>query len=196
MSRHALHHLPGIVPFAHSLLRQALQAGDQALDATAGNGHDTVLLAQLVGDSGHVHAFDIQPAALQATRQRLHDAQLASRVTLVNDSHANIRQHVAPGLKAAIFNLGYLPGGDKSLATHADSTVQALDAALALLQPGGVLVVVVYPGHAGGEAERMAVEDWFAALNPTEALAARYQLVNQPHAPPLVLALEKRPKCV
>lgn len=192
MSRHNLHHLPGILPFAHDLLRRALQAGDCALDATAGNGHDTLLLAQCVGVNGHVYAFDVQPPALAATRTRLQQAGLLERATLITDSHAHLRQHITAGLKAAVFNLGYLPGSDKTVVTQPTSTVSALTQALDLLLPGGVLVVVIYHGHSGGEEERQAVEHWCAALDPQYAVAVRYQLVNQRGQPPYVLALEKR----
>ncbi|MDO4794904.1 MAG: class I SAM-dependent methyltransferase [Brachymonas sp.] len=192
MSRHNLHHLPGILPFAHGLLRRALQAGDCALDATAGNGHDTLLLAQCVGAHGHVYAFDVQSCALAATQARLQQAGLLDRVTLIADSHAKLQQHVTVGLKAAVFNLGYLPGSDKTIITQPASTVSALTQALDLLLPGGVLVAVIYHGHSGGEAEQQAVEHWCAALDPQRALAVRYQLVNQSGPPPYVLAVEKR----
>ncbi|MDO4795613.1 MAG: class I SAM-dependent methyltransferase [Brachymonas sp.] len=192
MSRHNLHHLPGILPFAHNLLRHALQPGDCALDATAGNGHDTLLLAQCVGAHGHVYAFDVQPPALAATRARLQQAGLLERATLIADSHAHLRQHITAGLKAAVFNLGYLPGSDKTVVTQPTSTVSALTQALDLLLPGGVLVVVIYHGHSGGEEERQAVEHWCAALDSQYAVAVRYQLVNQSGPPPYVLAVEKR----
>lgn len=192
MSRHNLHHLPGILPFAHDLLRRALQAGDCALDATAGNGHDTLLLAQCVGAHGHVYAFDVQARALAATQARLQQAGLLDRTTLIADSHAHLQQHVAVGLKAAVFNLGYLPGSDKTVVTQPTSTVSALEQALDLLLPGGVLVVVIYHGHSGGAAEQQAVEQWCTTLDAQRALAVRYQLVNQGGQPPYVLALEKR----
>lgn len=192
MSRHSLQHLPGILPFAHDLLRRALRPGDRAVDATAGNGHDTVLLAQCVGEQGHVYAFDVQADALAATQDRLQQAGLQERVTLIADSHAHLCEHVVPGLQAAVFNLGYLPGSDKTVITQAESTISALEQTLHVLQPGGVLVIVVYGAHPGAEIERMAVEHWAQALDVRRAQVLRYQLVNQPGLPPYVLAVEKR----
>ena len=192
MSRHSLHHLPGILPFAHNLLRHALQPGDRAVDATAGNGHDTLMLAQCVGEAGHVHAFDVQPHALAATKARLQQAGLHERVTLIADSHANLGQYISHPLQAAVFNLGYLPGSDKTVVTQPQSTVQALTQALDALQPGGVLVIVLYGAHPGAQAECAAVEHWAQSLNVRYAQAVRYQLVNQQGQPPYVLALEKR----
>ena len=192
MSRHSLQHLPGILAFAQLLLLQALQPGDRALDATAGNGHDTLLLAQCVGEHGSVYAFDVQEQALAATRDRLQQAGLLSRVTLIADSHAHLRQHVAPGLQAAVFNLGYLPGSNKSVVTGAASTISALEQTLDLLLPGGIVVLVVYSAHAGGQAESTALQNWVQALNPDVAVVAHYALLNQRGTPPYVLAIEKR----
>lgn len=192
MSRHNLQHLPGILAFAHDVLQRALRPGDCAVDATAGNGHDTMLLAQCVGKHGKVYAFDVQTSALAATQARLQQAGLQDRVTLIADSHARLRQHVPPGLRAAVFNLGYLPGSDKTVVTQAASTLSALEQALDLLQPGGVLVIVVYSGHPGADAECATVEQWAQGLDVKRAQILRYQLVNQPGQPPYVLAMEKR----
>lgn len=192
MSRHSLQQLPGILAFAHGLLRQALRPGDCAIDATAGNGHDTLLLAQCVGSTGRVYAFDVQAGALAATRARLQQAELLERVTLIADSHARLQQHVPPGVQAAVFNLGYLPGSDKTVVTQAHSTIQALEQTLALLRPGGIVVLVIYNGHPGADAERAAVEQWAQGLDVKRAQILRYQLVNQPGQPPYVLAMEKR----
>lgn len=192
MSRHSLQHLPGILAFAHDLLRRALRPGDCAVDATAGNGHDTLLLAQCVGEHGKVYAFDVQASALAATQARLQQAGLQDRAILIADSHARLRQHVPPGLRAAVFNLGYLPGSNKTVVTQAASTLSALEQTLDLLQPGGIVVLVIYSGHPGGNAESQAVQDWVQALNPQQALAVQYGLLNQNGTPPYVIAIEKR----
>ena len=192
MSRHNLQHLPGILAFAHDVLQRALRPGDCAVDATAGNGHDTMLLAQCVGKHGKVYAFDVQTSALAATQARLQQAGLQDRAILIADSHARLRQHVPPGLRAAVFNLGYLPGSDKTVVTQAASTLSALEQALDLLQPGGIVVLVIYSGHPGGNAESQAVQDWVQSLNPQQALAVQYGLLNQNGMPPYVIAIEKR----
>lgn len=152
---------------AHREVAAVLRVGELAVDATAGNGHDTVFLAERVGPTGRVLAFDIQAAAIEATRARLAAAGLAERVGLVLGSHGDLAQHVAPGGVAAVmFNLGYFPGGDHAVITRTADTLRALGAAVAALRPGGILTVVCYPGHPGGEEESAAVVDWAESLDP------------------------------
>lgn len=130
--------LQNILPFAHCLLRKALPEGGNALDGTAGNGHDTLFLAQTAGIRGKVWAFDIQPQALSRTRCRLKEARYEN-VQLILDGHENLKQYVSEPLNAAIFNFGWLPGGDKSLTTHTETSIPALCATLSLLKEGGML---------------------------------------------------------
>lgn len=193
MSRHFAQHLSGILPFAHQLLQRTLHQGAVALDATAGNGHDTVHLAQCVGAQGTVYAFDIQEAAIHATRMRLQQHNLLARTHLIHASHADIAQYVPPTaqIQAAVFNLGYLPGSDKTITTQAASTLVALQHTMQLLERGGVLVVVVYRGHAEGADEYTAIQQWAAQLPHTQAVVAQYNLLNQKSKPPVVLAIEK-----
>ncbi len=132
-----------------------LQPGEVAVDATVGNGHDTLFLAQQVGAQGHVYGFDIQEEALARTRRRLEEAGLRDRVTLLQMGHEHMAEAVPAAwhgrIGAVMFNLGYLPGGsDRTCITRPQTTVPALEAALRLLRPGGVLTVVAYRGHPGG----------------------------------------------
>ncbi|QXD15564.1 methyltransferase domain-containing protein [Rhodocaloribacter litoris] len=181
---------------AKEIVAAVLTPGDVAVDATTGNGHDTVFLAERVGPAGHVYGFDVQEEAIGRTRQRLAGAGLAERVTLFARGHEALRETLPAGVHghvaAVMFNLGYLPGGDHRRITRPETTVPALDAALDVLRPGGVLTVVVYPGHPGGAEEAGAVRNWAAALDPHRYLAVRYDLLNRPHHPPWLLAVEKR----
>ncbi|WP_437206347.1 class I SAM-dependent methyltransferase [Planctomicrobium sp. SH664] len=148
---------------AHALVSQTVPAGGIAVDATAGNGHDTLFLAQLVGPEGHVFAIDIQSAAVSATRERIASAGLMNTVVL-QANHAELLRIIPlpfhQQIDVMLFNLGYLPGSDKEVVTKSKSTLEALMAATALLKPGGLLSVIAYPGHAGGDLERDAVRDW------------------------------------
>ncbi len=151
---------------AHARLAEHLSPGDIAIDATAGNGHDTLFLARRVGPEGQVHAFDVQPRALAATRERLAASGCETPVRLYLESHARMQAvlpaELAGRVAAVTFNLGYLPGSDHAVVTARDSTLEALAQALALLRPGGLLSVLAYRGHPGGETEARAVATWLA----------------------------------
>ena len=142
---------------AQKLATEVLRPGDIAVDGTAGKGRDTACLAQAVGPNGHVHAFDIQPEAITSTHNLLEVAGLLDRVSLHLRSHAELTDVLTPAqggkLGVAIFNLGYLPGGDASIITQPLSTNQALRAAFDHLRPGGRLICVAYTGHPGGPEE-------------------------------------------
>jgi precorrin-6B methylase 2 len=153
-----------LTEIVHARLADHLQAGDLAIDATAGNGHDSCFLAEKVGASGRIIAIDIQEDALAATRARLESTGLVERVELVLGDHAQHLgdlAHTQPSSAAAVlFNLGYLPGGDKSITTVSHNTRRALESARALLQSGGLLCVTAYRGHKGGLEEAATVEAW------------------------------------
>src|SRR5690554_1830257 len=111
---------------SHDIIRSVVREGDIVVDATAGNGYDTVFLANLVGKEGKVFSFDIQEEAIIRTKQNLEKNKLCDRVVLINDSHASLDKYIDTTIKAAMFNLGYLPGGDHTISTKPDSTIAAL----------------------------------------------------------------------
>ncbi|MCH5464506.1 tRNA (mnm(5)s(2)U34)-methyltransferase [Levilactobacillus tujiorum] len=186
--------LPNALAYSHTLLSECVGPGDTVVDATVGNGHDTLFLANLVGHSGRVIGFDIQPAALQETQTQLNLTGLAPQVSL----HAMGHEHVGEFLTAetqvagAIFNLGYLPGGDKSLITHPSTTLTAVKALLDHLHRGGRVILVVYSGHPGGLTERDAVLDFCQQLPQKSYQVLQYGFINQIHHPPFLLAIERR----
>ncbi|WP_428562428.1 MAG: tRNA (mnm(5)s(2)U34)-methyltransferase [Solidesulfovibrio sp. DCME] len=170
--------------FSQALLARILRPGDIAVDATAGNGHDAVFLARHVAPNGLVHCLDIQPAALDSTRARLAAAGLADMARLHDAGHERLGDIVPAAdrgrVRAVVFNLGYLPGGDATVTTRPVTTLAALEAARRVLCPGGALAVVCYTGHPGGADEARAVAAWCAGLPFAAWRAARYELVNKP----------------
>lgn len=185
---------PRLTTLAHELIAAHLQPGDHAVDATAGNGHDTLFLARQVGAGGRVDAFDIQPRALEHTRQRLDEAGIRSRATLHLRSHADMACVLADcqdQVAAITFNLGYLPGGDKAQITQPDSTLDALAAAAWLLRPGGVIAIVAYRGHPGGAVEYERVRAWLDA-QPT-GWATRVEPAAHPAGPVLLSTARPAP---
>lgn len=183
--------LRGAVALAHFFLRQYLRPGDRAVDATCGNGHDTLLLAELVGPTGKVWGFDIQPEALGATGARLTAAGCSERVELMGGGHERLVDYVQEPVRAVVFNLGYLPGGDKGVITRPPSTLAALGQALQLLTPGGIVVVVIYPGHPGGAEEADAVEGWGARLPADQYPVWCSRQLNRSATAPYLLVIEK-----
>jgi len=153
-----------LLTHAHTFLRAHLQMGDIAIDATLGNGHDTLFLAQQITLTGLVYGFDIQAQALVATSQRLATAQLSDVCCLFHAGHQNMAKMIPVAqhgkIKAVMFNLGYLPHGDKTLISQAQTTLQALNAARLLLCKTGVISVLAYPGHSGGDTETAQVAQW------------------------------------
>lgn len=181
-----------VLDFARSLVKACLKEGGCALDGTAGNGHDTLFLAQCVGASGKVWAFDVQPQALAHTAARLREAGAADQVVLFLAGHEKLGVYIDRPLAAAMFNFGWLPGGGKSLSTHSETSIAALEAASERLGPGGVLTAVCYPGHEAGRAEAEAVEMWAASLPQSRFSVLKYGFANQINRPPYLLAVEKR----
>jgi tRNA A58 N-methylase Trm61 len=162
---------------AWMLVKEALREGDLAIDATAGNGHDTAFLAECVGASGRVIAFDIQADAIDHARRHLGECGFAERVEFHQESHTRITTHTSPGTVAVVmFNLGYLPGGDHAIATNATYTLIAIEQAASVLKPGGLLCIVCYPGHAAGTSEAAAVEDKLASLTHEGWRVAAYKM--------------------
>lgn len=187
--------LERVLPFSRTLMKMAIKHGDVAIDATIGNGHDTVFLAELVGENGHVYGFDIQEDAMEATASRLSKNGLSDRVTLFKESHENaaacLPESAVGNASAAIFNLGYLPGGDKEIVTKPQSTIHAIEQLFKVMKMGGIIVLVIYYGHRGGEIERDAVVEYVRQLDQKQAHVLQYQFLNQKNSAPFIIAIEK-----
>ncbi|GGF82011.1 rRNA methyltransferase [Paenibacillus albidus] len=191
-----------VLSFAHKSIAERLAPGERAIDATAGTGADTLFLARTLGPRGEVCGFDIQQAALKLATERLNAAREESPlalapVTLLCRSHAEMAEAVPAAWRgtvgAVMFNLGYLPSADadKSIITEPHSSISALEAALSLLRPGGIITAVLYPGHAGGDLEAAAVEAWAASVPLHTAQSIIYRQLQRAAAP-YVVALEKK----
>ncbi len=164
------------------------------VDATVGNGHDTAYLAQLVGPTGHVYGFDIQEPAIRATAKALTADKLDRQVTLTHAGHETLAQVLpaATSVKCAIFNLGYLPGGDKAVVTQATTTLTAVRALEERLTTNGLIILLVYTGHPGGQAEANALQQHVTTLDQHQFQVLKYAFVNQVHTPPYLIAIQKR----
>lgn len=188
--------LDRILPFARKLLKNAIEPGDIAVDATVGNGHDTSFLAQLVGSDGKVFGFDIQEQAIQSCEHKLTDLLLLDRATLFQRGHEQVKASIPfefhGKIKGAIFNLGYLPGGDKTIVTVPETTISAIEQLLELMAPEGIIVIVVYHGHPEGQQERDSLLAYVESIDQKKAHVLKYQFLNQINHPPFIIAIEKR----
>lgn len=176
---------------AQLLLGRALKAGDWVVDATAGNGYDTAWLAERVGPGGQVFAFDVQAAALAVAGERVKGME---QVTLFHAGHERMWESLpgeAKGRVAGVmFNLGYLPGAVKDVVTRAETTVAALRQAVPLLAIGGLVSVVVYPGHPGGAEEAEAVRAFARGLGAGFA-ASQHGRINALSPAPELIVVER-----
>jgi len=192
--------LPTAVRWAQLVLAPRLREGDLVVDATAGNGHDTLFLAQHVLPRGRVFGFDLQSSAIEATRARILDFGFRisndADVTLINTGHEDFTKHLPADtvgkVRAFMFNLGFLPGGDKALITRTETTLHALSQACDWLADDGMITVVAYPGHDGGRTEADAVEHWMSALPSDKFETQRIGFLNFRATTPFCMVLRKR----
>ena len=168
-----------------------LRPGDVAVDFTMGNGHDTAFLSKTVGEAGHVYAFDVQEQALASTAARLEAENCPRNYTLILDSHHKVAHYVKTPFRAGMFNLGYLPGSDKRVTTMRETTMPAIEAALSLLDHGGILLVAVYPGHAEGEAEGNMLLHYFTTPDRHNICCTLVRILNSPTSP-FFIVVEKK----
>jgi tRNA G37 N-methylase Trm5 len=187
---------PKATEMAHQLVAARIKKRNSAIDATAGNGHDTLFLAKAVGNGGKVFAIDIQEEALAASRERIDASEFAKPVEFFLGDHASMADLIPTGkhgkIKAIMFNLGYLPGGDKSATTTWPTTIKAIRCGLDLLSEEGIMTIVVYPGHPAGAQEAIALDKFAAQLDPDRFTVVRYSFANLHHRErPCLLAIEK-----
>lgn len=153
------------VQWARSFIFPVLKNGSRAIDATAGNGHDTLFLAENVGPDGRVYAIDIQQEALDRTKSRLQGANLYERIVAIRCCHQELAGIIHEPVDAVMFNLGYLPGSDRSVLTLPDTSREGISAALKILNSGGRMSIVIYTGHPGGADEAVVVGNLLADLD-------------------------------
>ncbi len=175
-----------ITEWCHHFIEEHVKHGDVCIDATAGNGNDTEFLCRLVGDNGAVLAFDIQQAAIDATQKRLSDTGLSHIGRVIKDSHANMTHYAAESsISCIVFNFGYLPGGDHTIATQATSSIAAIQAGLTLLVNGGLMSLCIYSGGDSGFAERDALLAYLKTLDPRRYIVIVSEYFNRPNHPPI-----------
>jgi len=180
------------VEFSHDLFKRHISQGDRVLDATAGNGKDTLFLAELVGPQGKVWAFDIQKKAINNTDRLLKDNNVREQVSLILAGHENLDNYIEGKVEGIIFNLGYLPGGNKKIVTRPETTLIALKSGLDILKVKGIIVMVFYTGHQGGKKEFDEIYDYVKELDHNQYNVLHYHFVNQKKPPAELVGIKKR----
>lgn len=180
-----------MVDIIHDCMEEIIRPGDSVCDCTMGNGHDTLSLCRLVGEKGTVYSFDIQQEAVDRTRKLLLEHHMEGCAKLILDSHSRVHRYVSESIRFFVFNLGYLPEGDPSIITKADTTVRSIEDVLTLTEAGGGGAILSYYGHPGGREEKEAVERYLQNLPPKYFSVMKIEAFNRKNTPP-VLYLVKR----
>ena len=167
-----------------------IPVGTIAIDATAGNGNDTLKLCRAVGDKGKVFAFDIQQTALDNTKQKLEENSF-SNASLILDSHENMDKYVECKVSAIVFNLGYLPGGDHSLCTKYETSIKAIEKSLELISDDGFISVTVYYGKNSGTEEKKQVFKYLKSIDYKKYTVTVHDFYNRPNNPPITVIITK-----
>mgnify|MGYP000906032410 FL=1 len=173
------------------ILKNLVTKGETVVDATCGNGYDTVFLAQLTGENGNVFAFDIQEQAIRQTKERVEKAGVQDSVTLILEGHQHMDRFVKGPIACAMFNLGFLPGSDHKIQTNWPDTVSAINKALNLLKQGGVVTVIIYYGKDTGYVERDEVLSFLAQLDTKKYNVLKLDYLNRTNDPPIPILIEK-----
>ena len=184
-----------LVACAQQLVSNVVSTGDTVVDATMGKGHDTLFLSNMVGPNGNVYSFDIQTSAINKTRTLLKNNNI-NNTRLINCCHSRLasalktsNDNPAKQISAAMFNLGYLPGGDKSIVTHPDTTLTALNAILPLMANKACITIVAYRGHSGGEAESDAIAEYCASLDKPLYYCHQKTIPQTNNIPPILYTI-------
>lgn len=173
-------------------LDKIVQKGDIVIDATMGNGYDTIYLGNLVGENGKVYAFDVQEEAIKSTKKKVERDNMTDRVELILDGHQNLDKYVKEEISCVVFNLGYLPRAKHVVITKPDTTLEAIKKSLKLLKPNGIISIAAYIGHEGGLEEKNYICEYLNNLNQNEFNVLHMQFTNQINNPPQLILIEKK----
>lgn len=172
-----------------TLIENYLKEDDIAVDATCGNGNDTLYLAN---KCKKVYGFDIQDSAIKNTEKLLEEHNLNHKVTLIKDSHHLMEKYIQEKVGLIIFNLGYLPKGEKSITTTTETSIPAIKNSLNIIKTGGLVIITIYQGHEAGKKEKEELLNLASSLDKSCYHAMYFNLINQHSNPPEILAIVKK----
>ncbi len=176
----------------HRVISEKVQPGDICIDATAGRGNDTLFLAKLVGETGHVTAFDIQQDAVDSTRELLAANGMSDRADVLLKSHSEMDEAAEENTVSCItFNFGWLPRGDHNVFTNKSTSIPAIEKGLKLLKSGGVMTLIIYYGKETGFEERDALLEYLPTIDSSRFTVIEMPFVNRPNCPPIPILILK-----
>lgn len=189
-------YLNAIHPIIERHLQALITPNSRVIDATLGNGFDTEKIIEQLGPKGAIYAFDIQKEAVERSRDRLQPIfnqpqENRPEITLICDSHTQFARYITEPIDFIIYNLGYLPKGDKTITTQAHTTLESIKVGLQLLAPNGTMLIALYPGHPAGKVEKYHLEKYLSKLDQRQFHVLQEQFINQQNHPPLIYLIEK-----
>ena len=170
-------------------IEKMIKEGSIVVDATVGNGNDTLKLSNAVGKSGKVYGFDIQKEAIESAKKQEYRYD---NVIFFNESHEKIEKFVSEKVDAVIFNLGYLPGGDHNISTKSETTLPAIEKSMSMLSPEGIVLLVIYRGGDTGFEESESVVKYLKNIDYRCFNVLFYNYINRPKNPPMVAVIQKK----
>lgn len=177
-------YLGNITDLSHHIVKEFGRSYNIAIDATLGNGGDCDFLSE---SFEKVYAFDIQEAAVEQYKLKN-----KSNVEVIKDSHSNMKEYIKDAVDVIMFNLGFLPGGDKTITTKTETTLIAIKDSLELLKSGGLLLIAVYVGHEEGEKEGKELMDFLSKLSKAQYGVMLHKVINRSSQAPYLLVIEKK----
>lgn len=169
---------------SQNIIDKFVENKNVAIDCTLGNGYDTKFLSSKFNK---VYSFDIQDVAIENYQKNSDE-----RVTLIKDCHSKISDYVEENVDAVMYNLGFLPGGDKSITTNCESSLKSIECALQILNPGGIMTVAIYVGHEQGAKEEGVLMEYFMKLDKKKYGVMLHKVVNRSEAAPRLVVIEKK----
>lgn len=176
---------------AHQIISKKSRSIKSGIDATCGNGNDTLFLAKLCSKSGKILSFDIQEVALRIAKSKIKNANLCGTVKFIHDSHENMKDYINDKAEVIMFNLGYLPNADNKVSTKSETTIYALSAAKKLLSDNGLISIICYPGHEDGRVECRNVRTWLNNLDQKKFSILEYLSESPNETTPILFILMK-----
>lgn len=178
-----------ILGFSKKVVKEIIDKNSVVVDATCGNGNDTLFFAKTAAKK--IYAFDVQELAIERTKELLKNNNVLNKCELILDNHSKVKNYVKEKVKAAVFNLGYLPNSSHKITTNYKTTIEAINNLLEILDIGGRIVVVIYWGHENGKIEKYELMKHFEKFNQKNVEVLKYQFINQKNNAPFLIVLEK-----